>query len=52
MDIIEKETVKEVPVEYWHKSYGCGYPYGGNTVFNPSQLPASRGVAGAALGLN
>ena len=51
MDIIEKETVKEVPVEYWQKSYGCGHPYGGGTVFNPSQLPASRGVAGAALGI-
>lgn len=51
MDIIEKETVKEVPVEYWQKSYGCTHPYGGGTVFNPSQLPASRGVAGAALGI-
>ena len=63
MDIIEKEVVKEVPAGYWHNAYGCGYPYGsygygcGNTwgtstVFNPSQLPASRGVAGAGLGLN
>ena len=51
MDIIEKETVKEVPVEYWRKSYDCGHPYGSNMVFNPSQLPASRGVAGAALGI-
>ena len=62
MDIIEKEVVKEVPAGYWHNAYGCGYPYGsygygcGNTwgtstVFNPSQLPASRGVAGAGLGL-
>lgn len=42
MDIIEKETVKEVPVEYWRKSYDCGHPYGSNMVFNPSQLPASR----------
>lgn len=48
MDIIEKETVKEVPVEYWQKSYGCGTPYGswGNT--SPF---ASRGVGGAALGI-
>lgn len=62
MDIIEKETVKEVPAGYWHNAYGYGYPCGsygygcGNTwgispVFNPSQLPASRGVAGAGLGL-
>lgn len=62
MDIIEKETVKEVPVEYWHKSYGCGYPYGyncGNTWGNSCGnswgsrpfIPASRGVSGAALGL-
>lgn len=48
MDIIEKETVKEVPVEYWQKSYNCGYPCG---YMNPSQLPANRGVAGAGLGL-
>ena len=52
MDIIEKETVKEVPVEYWQKSYNCGYPYGYNAYGTPSHLPASRGVAGAGLGLN
>lgn len=46
MDIIEKETVKEVPVEYWQKSYG----YCGNHCGN--WAPASRGVAGAGLGLN
>lgn len=51
MDIIEKETVKEVPVEYWQKSYGCNHPYGYNYGVAPSQLPASRGVAGAGLGL-
>ena len=50
MDIIEKETVKEVPVSYWEKHYGCDYPC--NTVLGRgSQLPASRGVAGAGLGL-
>ena len=49
MDIIEKETVKEVPVEYWHKSYDCGYPCGNSWGRN---IPASRGVAGAGLGLN
>lgn len=51
MDIIEKETVKEVPVEYWHKSYGAGYPCSGSWGVAPSQLPANRGVAGAGLGL-
>ena len=58
MDIVEKETIKEVPVEYWHKSYGCGAPYGygcanswGNTWGSRSFIPASRGVAGAGLGL-
>lgn len=51
MDIIEKETVKEVPVDYWHKTYGCSHygVNGWNTL--PSQIPASRGVAGAALGI-
>lgn len=50
MDIIEKETVKEVPVEYWHKSYNCNYPcnYGG-TFGSPF---ASRGLGGTALGLS
>ena len=51
MDVIEKETVKEVPVEYWQKHYGCGYPYGSTWGVANSQLPASRGVAGAGLGL-
>lgn len=45
MDIIEKETVKEVPVEYWQKSYGH---YGGHC---SNWAPASRGVAGTGLGL-
>lgn len=52
MEIIEKqvEKIKEVPYGYWD---GCGYPYGkpwGAGISN-SQLPASRGVAGAGLGL-
>lgn len=49
MEIIEKETVKEVPVEYWQKHYGCG---GYGWTLPNGQMPASRGVAGAGLGLN
>lgn len=52
MEIIEKqvEKIKEVPYGYWD---GCGYPYGKpwGTGISNSQLPASRGVAGAGLGL-
>ena len=55
MDIIEKETVKEVPVSYWEKHYGCGTPYGCGNSWNSwgarPFIPASRGVAGAALGI-
>lgn len=52
MDIIEKETVKEVPVSYWEKHYGCNSPYGyGNSWGSRPFAPASRGVAGAALGI-
>lgn len=53
MDIVEKETIKEVPIEYWQKSYGCnscGYNNWG-TNWNRPFIPASRGVAGAGLGL-
>lgn len=56
MEIIEKqvEKIKEVPYGYWDNcGYGCGHPYGkpwGAGISN-SQLPASRGVAGAGLGL-
>lgn len=56
MEIIEKqvEKIKEVPYGYWDNcGYNYGYPYGrswGNGMI-PSQLPASRGVAGAGLGL-
>lgn len=53
MEIIEKqvEKIKEVPCGYWDN---CGYPYGRTwgTGIATSQLPASRGVAGAGLGLN
>ena len=55
MDIIEKVTVKEVPVSYWEKHYGCGTPYGCGNSWNSwgarPFVPASRGVAGAALGI-
>ena len=50
MEIIEKqvEKIKEVPYGYWD-GYSCGHrnSWGVPT----SQLPASRGVAGAGLGL-
>ena len=51
MEIIEKqvEKIKEVPYGYWDN---CGYPYNRTWGTIPSQLPASRGVAGAGLGLN
>lgn len=57
MEIVEKqvEKIKEVPYGYWDNcGYNhCGYPYGGrNWGLNGTQLPASRGVAGAGLGLN
>ena len=51
MDIVEKETIKEVPVEYWQKSYGCNpcnsYSFGSN--WNRPFIPASRGVATGGL---
>lgn len=54
MEIIEKqvEKIKEVPYGYWDNC-GYGYPYGRTwgTGIATSQLPASRGVAGAALGI-
>jgi hypothetical protein len=50
MDIIEKETVKEVPVSYWEKHYGCNTPYGyGNSWSSRPFIPASRGVATGGL---
>lgn len=54
MEIIEKqvEKIKEVPYGYWDNC-GYGYPYGRTwgTGIPTSQIPASRGVAGAGLGL-
>lgn len=55
MDIIEKETVKEVPVQYWEKHYGCGQPYNcgyNQPYFNNSAPFASKGIGGTALGLS
>ena len=51
MEIIEKqiEKVKEVPCGYWDN---CGYNYPYNRTWGTNQIPASRGVAGAGLGLN
>lgn len=57
MEIVEKqvEKIKEVPYGYWDNHFcgnyaypnrNCGYGNIGNVI------PASRGVAGAGLGLN
>lgn len=51
MEIIEKqiEKVKEVPYGYWdyNHPYNCNRGYN----YNTASLPASRGLAGAALGI-
>lgn len=51
MEIIEKqiEKIKEVPYGYWD----CNHPYNCNRGYNynTASLPASRGLAGAALGI-
>ena len=50
MEVIQKETIKEVPANYWCDKYDCNhynYRYG-----NVTAPFASRGVAGAGLGLN
>ena len=52
MEVIEKEkeTVKEVPANYWCDKYCCdGYGYGRYGAYNTPF--ASKGVAGAGLGL-
>jgi hypothetical protein len=51
MEIIEKqvEKIKEVPYGYWDNHCGPYRSHWGN--IQTSQLPASRGVAGAGLGL-
>lgn len=55
MEVIEKEkeTVKEVPANYWCDRYcGDGYGYGGYGRYGAYGAPfASKGVAGAGLGL-
>ena len=45
MEVIEKETIKEVPVNYYHDKYNCGYNRCDNAPY------ASKGVAGTGLGL-
>lgn len=45
MEVIEKETIKEVPVNYYHDKYNCGYNRYDNAPY------ASKGVAGTGLGL-
>lgn len=45
MEVIEKETVKEVPTGYYCDKYGCDYPYYGRDKY------ASKSVAGTGLGL-
>lgn len=44
MEVVEKETIKEVPIGYYCDKYNCDN-YRGNSPF------ASKGVAGAGLGL-
>lgn len=56
MEVIEKEkeTVKEVPANYWCDKYcgdGCGYGYGYGRYGVYNTPFASKGVAGAGLGL-
>lgn len=57
MEVIEKEkeTVKEVPANYWCDRYcgdGYGYGYGRYGRYGAYGTPfASKGVAGAGLGL-
>lgn len=50
MEIIEKETVKEVPVDCYGNKV-CNYGWGYNMPYNNFRGFASRGVAGAGLGL-
>ena len=56
MEVIEKEkeTVKEVPSNYWCDKYcydGYGYGYGRHGYGAYGTPFASKGVAGAGLGL-
>ena len=43
MEVVEKETIKEVPAGYYHDKYGCYDDGYGTAPF------ASKGVAGIAL---
>jgi hypothetical protein len=51
MEIIEKETIKEVPVDCNGNKVCGGWGYGYGPYANNMIRPASRGVAGAGLGL-
>lgn len=57
MEVVEKEkeTVKEVPAGYYYDKYGCydrcGYGYGYGRYGAYGTPFASKGVAGAGLGL-
>lgn len=51
MEIIEKETIKEVPAGYYYDKYDC-YHNGCNKNWGTVSSPfASKGVAGTGLGL-
>lgn len=54
MEVVEKETIKEVPAGYYHDKYGCydEYGYGRYGRYDYSATPfATKGVAGTGLGL-
>lgn len=53
MEVVEKETIKEVPAGYYHDKYGCyndGYGYGRYGRYGAYGTPfASNAQAGIAL---
>lgn len=54
MEVVEKETIKEVPAGYYHDKYGCydEYGYGRYGRYGYGTTPfATKGVAGTGLGL-
>jgi len=54
MEVVEKETIKEVPAGYYHDKYGCydecGYGRYGRYGYGTTPF-ATKGVAGTGLGL-